>query len=277
MRCSLNGITIINSDLENDLKIAHETGFEGIEIWRQLFKPKLEDFLYRKSANDLADLLSIFNLEPVSICPFLNMFFSPENERKKNIKIFKEMLSVADRIECSLFIVCPEEIHGVESDKIKNRALQILQLLGDLAEDYKIKIGFEFRGIESEFAPNLYSTNELINELNHDSVGLVVDTPHFFKSKSSFEDLESVNIEKLLLIQVEDFKPLPMNRLNVDDDRVYPGEGTIPLREILQIVKNKGYHGFISFETFATYWKEDPFVVASRAYESFNALLKSLR
>jgi len=276
MKCSLNGITIISSDLEGDIRIASEAGFEGVEIWRQLFRPKLEEFLSKKTAKDLAGLLNSYNLEPVSICPFLNMFFSSNDEQKRNINVFKEMLNVANVIGCGLLVVCPEEIHEVEPRKIKRTASRILRFLGDLAEEHGIKIGFEFRGVETNFTPDLGSSIELINEVNHDSVGLIVDTAHFFKSRSSLKDLESVDIRELLLLQVEDLKPLPIDKIDVDNDRLYLGEGIIPLRNILKIVKDKGYSDFISFETFATYWNEDPFAVASKARESLNALLTQL-
>jgi hypothetical protein len=57
MKCALNGITIANCSLQEDLQIASATSFEGIEIWRQLFRPKLEEFLSKNSAEHLAVLI----------------------------------------------------------------------------------------------------------------------------------------------------------------------------------------------------------------------------
>jgi 2-keto-myo-inositol isomerase len=221
-------------------------------------------------------LMRSYHLEPVSICPFLNMFYCSGHQRKANLNIFKQLLDVANTVGCKLCIVCPEEIHAIEPSQITEEASKILRSLGNMAEEFGVEVGFEFRGIETTFVPNLRSSVDLINEVDHDSVGLVIDTAHFFTSGSSLADLEALDIRKLLLLQVEDLKPSATGKIDVDRDRVYPGDGIVPLREILLIAKNMGYDGFISFETFHTYWNDDPYTVACKALESYKALLSQL-
>jgi 2-keto-myo-inositol isomerase len=204
------------------------------------------------------------------------MFFCSDSEREVQLNSFKEMLRVAEAIGCRLCVVCPEEIHDIPPAKIRKTASRVLRTLGRLAGERGIKVGFEFRGIRTNFAPNLESSIDLIDAVNHDSVGLVIDTAHFFTSKSSIADLKEFDMNKLLLIQVEDLRPSPTEQIDVDNDRVYPGDGIVPLRDILRTVRNRGYDGFISFETFATYWNEEPLAVARKAQDSFRALLNQL-
>jgi len=53
-----------------------------------------------------------------------------------------------------------------------------------------------------------------------------------------------------------------------DGDRVYPGDGDIPLREMTDVLGEIGYRGAISLELFSEeLWARDPFAVARTGFE----------
>ena len=53
-----------------------------------------------------------------------------------------------------------------------------------------------------------------------------------------------------------------------DGDRVYPGDGNIPLDEMFAALQEMGYAGPVSLELFnAQYWAQDPYVVARTGFE----------
>jgi len=52
-----------------------------------------------------------------------------------------------------------------------------------------------------------------------------------------------------------------------DAHRLFPGDGVIPLREIIAAVRAIGYNGVASVEIFRPeYWRRKPLAVAKQAY-----------
>jgi len=70
--------------------------------------------------------------------------------------------------------------------------------------------------------------------------------------------------------------PLGIEKENLSDEhRVLPGEGgAIPINEILLILKEIGYKGYISVELFnKKYWEMNPRDVIERALMTLNKIL----
>ena len=53
-----------------------------------------------------------------------------------------------------------------------------------------------------------------------------------------------------------------------DGDRVYPGDGDIPIDQLFAVLREIGYNGPVSLELFnEELWGQDPFAVAKTGYE----------
>ena len=71
------------------------------------------------------------------------------------------------------------------------------------------------------------------------------------------------------------YSELPREKLN-DSDRVYPGDGVAPLREIFRTLGSRGFRVNLSLEVFnRDYWKLDPLVVARTGLEKMKAVVAS--
>ncbi len=70
MKTCINGATTMPYSLEDDIKSAGKTGFQGVQIW----KDKLDRYLQDHPKRDLKDLISQYNLGISSIYPFLAIF-----------------------------------------------------------------------------------------------------------------------------------------------------------------------------------------------------------
>ena len=59
-----------------------------------------------------------------------------------------------------------------------------------------------------------------------------------------------------------------------DSDRVYPGDGSAPIHQILTDLKNMGGEKVLSLELFnRVYWKEDPLQVAKTGLSKMKSLV----
>jgi 2-keto-myo-inositol isomerase len=71
------------------------------------------------------------------------------------------------------------------------------------------------------------------------------------------------------MVHIDDAMPLPREELIGSKHRLYPGEGIIPVRQILGMLKRTGYQGLYAIELFnEDYWSSDPLTVARRAREA---------
>jgi 2-keto-myo-inositol isomerase len=67
------------------------------------------------------------------------------------------------------------------------------------------------------------------------------------------------------VLHINDVEDVPKPDIT-DGHRLYPGEGVLPLQDILSAVRATGWDGVLSVELFREeYWRQDPLAVAREA------------
>ena len=262
MKIALNGATTMHADLETDIKAASGAGYELIEIWAA----KLRVFLETKTVADLKQLLEESNLEPYSINSIEHITFRSAADYE-NIKLETEELSkIAQEINCPYVVVVPGKLpRSATEENIIDESVSVLNELADIAEKYNVGLAFEFLGQADCSVQTLDLDKKIIERVNRDSVGLVIDTFHFYAGNSSFEAIETLDPKKLFIFHINDAEDLPKENLT-DAHRLYPGEGILPMKEIKARFDKIGYDRMVSIEIFRPeYWDENPFEVAKKA------------
>ncbi|MDR6227177.1 sugar phosphate isomerase/epimerase [Desmospora profundinema] len=98
---------------------------------------------------------------------------------------------------------------------------------------------------------------DIVEAVNRESVGLVLDCFHFYAMNSDIRDLQQADPDNIFLFHIDDCEDLPIGSLR-DHHRVWPGEGAIPLKRILDTLKEIGYGEMASIELFRPeYWEWD--------------------
>ncbi len=79
--------------------------------------------------------------------------------------------------------------------------------------------------------------------------------------------------EKIFIFHINDAENLPRESLQ-DGHRLFPGEGVIPLREMIAKLQEIAYDGPISLEMFRPeYWKLPAIEVARRGMEAIERFI----
>ncbi|MCJ7471532.1 MAG: sugar phosphate isomerase/epimerase [Actinobacteria bacterium] len=95
---------------------------------------------------------------------------------------------------------------------------------------------------------------DIIEAVDRNNVGIVIDCFHFYPNGSRLEDLEKADPDKIFVFHIDDSTDLPLEKLQ-DSDRVWPGDGIIPLDKILGALKKIGFNGVATIELFnPEYW-----------------------
>ena len=140
-------------------------------------------------------------------------------------------------------------------------------------EDIGVAAAFEFIGPWPQYNSPLQAW-EVIGE--GPALGtMVFDTFHFWRGGCDMSQLEKVPGGRISLVHLNDARDVPRETA-VDADRTYPGEGVIPLREILRGLIQQGFTGPLSVEIFGPVQQENPAAVCKHAYKAARALRDSL-
>lgn len=262
MKIALNGATTMHADLLTDIKAASAAGFDLLEIW----SAKLYEYLKTKTPADLKTALAEHNLEPWSINSIEHITFrSPEDYEK--IKAECKMLSqIAGEIGCPYIVVVPGKLpQGATKEQIVDESVRVLNDLADIAGPHGVSLAFEFLGQTDCSVQTLDLCNEIVEKVGRDNVGNVIDTFHFYAGNSTFEAIDSMRPEKLFIFHINDAENLPKEQLT-DAQRLYPGLGILPIKEMKEHFDKIGYDRMVSIEIFRPeYWDQDPFEVARKA------------
>lgn len=262
MKIALNGATTMHADLQTDIRAASEAGFELIEIWAA----KLREFLKTNTVSDLKRLLDEHNLEPYSINSIEHITFRNEADYEKIKAECDEYSRIAGEINCPYVVVVPGKLpENASEEEIIAESVQVLNELADIAEKHNVGLAFEFLGQTDCSVQTLDVDKKIIERVNRESVGLVIDTFHFYAGNSSFEAIETLDPKKLFIFHINDAEDLPKADLT-DAHRLYPGEGILPIREIKERFDKIGYNRMVSIEIFRPeYWNANPLDVAKKA------------
>ena len=262
MKIALNGATTMHADLSTDIKAASAAGYDLIEIW----SAKLYRYLETNTVDDLKAELAAAGIEPYSINSIEHVTFRTVDEYDKILAECETLSAIAGQIGCPYIVVVPGKLPaGVSKDTIVTESARVLNELGDIAVQHGVSLAFEFLGQNDCSVQTLDLAKEIIDEIDRYNIGLVLDSFHFYAGNSTFEAIDALDPKKLFIFHINDAEDLPKSQLT-DAQRLYPGEGILPLREIKAHFDAIGYDRMVSIEIFRPeYWEQDPFDVARRA------------
>lgn len=259
----------MHADLETDAAAAHAAGFECLEIWAS----KMREYLKSHSVADLKNLLSENNLEPLSINSIEHITFRTTDDYAKIKAECEEFCRIAAEIEAPYVVVVPGKMPASgDNAEIISESVRVLNELADIAEQHGVALAFEFLGQQDCSVQTLELSNEIVGQVNRDSVGMVLDSFHFYAGGSEIETIGKLDPKKLFIFHINDAEDLPKSELT-DANRLLPGSGILPLTAIKAQLDNIGYNTVASIELFRPeYWERDPFELAAQA----NAAAKSV-
>ena len=262
MKTCINGATTMPYPLEKDIEAAGEAGFQGIEIWRD----KLDTFLGTRRKEDLKDLLSAYSLKVAAFCPFGGYVWCSEEDFEKKLRATVRYLEVANYVGCETLIVCAEGVEGKSASEMIEAHADRLAKLADVCKDYEVRVAMEWFW-------NLKDGFKVIEKADHDYLGIVIDTFHWYRGDGDIGSIRSTPRGKLYMVHISDCENLPREALT-DRNRLYCGLGVIPLVEILRELKSLGYGGYLSVEVFREeYWKKDPLAISREALEALRNIM----
>jgi len=262
MLLAINGATTMKATLPEDIEAASAAGFKGLEIWAA----KMDAYLETNSVQALKGLFEKVGLLPASINSIEFITFRSVEEYEEIKARCQALCELARVLGCDKIVVVPSPTPaGVSWDEIKDESVRVLRELSDVAVPYGVKLAFEFLGFGWCSVRTLGQCWEIVRETNLPNIGLVVDTCHFYAGGSELNTIEALDPLKIHIFHINDVEERPLDTIE-DAHRLLPGEGVIPLGDILARLRGIGFDGLCSIELFRPeYWERDPAELAAAA------------
>jgi 2-keto-myo-inositol isomerase len=106
-------------------------------------------------------------------------------------------------------------------------------------------------------------------------VRILADVYHLFRGNSGFESLKMIDGSVIEIFHMNDYPGDIPREKQEDKDRIYPGDGVAPLKQILTDLNQMSGQKILSLELFnRTYWAQDPLLVAKTGLEKLRNSVK---
>ena len=243
--------------LEAALRVTRETGWDAVELRYVDFARALEA---GASIEDSLALVRASGLPVAAVGVERGWFYAEGETRARLLGIIAEVSRWADELGAPI-IMSPCDPQPGDL----NRAAASLREAGDLVAARGQTIALELNVSLVQFR-RLQQVRDLLALAAHPNVGLLVDTYHVERTDGGLATYEGLSHGEIAYFQYSDVPAGPMNPPNNTQERLPPGQGLVPLAEILPIVATKGYSGYLSYEALnPAAFARDPYEVASEA------------
>jgi len=265
-RLALHMWTIDTTPLAEALDAAKQGGFDAVELRRTDFKRCFEAGMNNAQVLELIKKSGI----PVGVLGVeYGWLFATGDESKRLFGVFRESCENAVALGCGMLMSAPGPISGPIPEAIKR-----LKEAGDIAAEYKLKLAIEYNS-QHEVLNSLPVLTELITGANKPNCGYLVDAYHFTRSGFGGRGFEPIPADQIYCFQYSDVSPNPVTGVKRPTDRLVPGKGIVKWREMLGLLAEKGYTGYLSYEApNPDLWALPPIDVAREGVELTKKLLR---
>lgn len=258
----LNGATIMTTPTDVHIRIARDTGYEGVEVRAERLLTAPEEVA---TAADIVRPSEVWSLNGIQ----LQLASDGGLDHDRLTAEMEPRLAICRRLAAAYLLVVPPRAAGADRERAIEAMRAGLAILRDTAARDGIGVAFEFLG----FRDCPIDTPELAGRVvaNLPGVDLVLDSCHWHASGAG--SLDAFPIERLAMVHLND-APAKAPREIEDADRLLPGRGVIRLIELVGTLREAGYRGPWSLETFnPDYWSAPPEEIAAEGRAAMARLL----
>lgn len=260
---TLHGLTTMHCNIQTEIRIAKETGYEALEV---LVSKLLRYLDAGYKAEDLMPVFEAHSIRPVCFNALHRIERVEPKERQELLAEAERLCAAAETLSCPTIQVVP--LSGLEGRPWKEIVKLTAKNLADIADIGKQHGGVRFQVEPIAFSPihSLSQSLQVIEEVGRDNVGMVIDFWHLWAGEETTPD-EVAKLDGSIIYGVHFCDGIRHTKGTEWDElelRSYqPGEGGIPVQEWVDAVRATGFDGVWSSELVSPkHWEHDLWEVA---------------
>ncbi|MCX7845607.1 MAG: sugar phosphate isomerase/epimerase [Dictyoglomaceae bacterium] len=222
--------TFFNLPLEEEVLISKE-----FCKFIELDDGKIKVFLKEKSINDLKRILEENSLKPILINHNVKLEVEFFDENK-----WKELIDITLALNIPFLLVNPGKKTEWLSFNLASSAFSqnLKKLLSILPPNLILTLRIDSFSLINTFGKAWKILKEIPN------LTFLLDTFHFYISGEEMDVFREKDLSKIMFIHLKDAENIPRYYLK-ESNQVLPGDGVIPLTNLLLQLKENGFNNFI--------------------------------
>lgn len=273
-RFCLNTSTISgqNPGLKRAIEIASTAGYDGMELWINDIHTYLQQ---GNSIQSLASFLSSKNMVVENAISFTEWMVDDEAKRTAALTVLEQEMKMVAVLGCHRIAAPPAGVNKDQPINFQKAGARYHDILS-LGRKYNVMPILEFWGASGTLY-NLSQALAIAAAADDRDARILPDVYHLFRGGSGFDGLNLLNGKVIDIIHMNDYPASKLVNEQTDSDRVYPGDGVAPLKQVLRDLKSIGGTKVLSLELFnKTYWAQDPLVVAKTGLQKMKSLVNEM-
>lgn len=247
----LDTATIRPASLKDKVKIAAKAGYDAIEPW----DGELEEF--EAGGGNLKDLGTEIRDSGMFVPSVIGLWnaLPPTKEKwEESLKDTRRRMRMAAAIGSQHIQTIPNTVGGNYDQKwVADRYRDIIEIG---MKEFNLHPALVF--VKYFPLKTMGQAAGIALDANHPDAMIIPDTFHMYISEGGFEGLKLLKGEMIAIFQFADAPSSPSLEELKDEHRVYPGDGILPLPQVLRDLKASGFRGCVSLELYnPDYWKQD--------------------
>ena len=273
---SISEVTTMHCSFEEDVRLYAQVGAHGIGVWGF----KMETVGNQRGQQ----LLKQYGLQATNCIPDCNSILpyalSPEPaDSRKRVETFLPNLESMARLNPTSVVIITGPQGNYSAAEAHDLCMEGFTRIGKAASDLGVTMALEpiHKSVASEMTMiwDIPATLQMLQELNQPSIKMMFDTWHLWDTPDVLSLLRQ-NIDLIAAVHVSDWRPNTRSW----PDRAFPGEGILPMHDILDALDDAGFTGYYDVEIFSddgmygndyadSLWKLPPEEIVDRATRIF--------
>lgn len=262
----LNMSTIRPATPEDKVRCAIEAGYDAVELWMDDIEK------YEAAGGSLKDMgakLRDHGLFVIDVIGLWDCLPPTKEEWEAMLPKTRDRMRMAAAVGSKHVAALP--LPDRDNFDIRWATDRYRDLLNMGRSDYGILPAFEFVSL-FRTVPRMGTAAGIAIDANDPDAKIIADTFHMHKGGSGFEGVRHMNGGFIASFHWNDVPAEPTPEQMGDKDRILPGDGVLPLKNVLKQLVEINYTGPLSLELFnRELWQRDPLEVAKLGLEKMRA------
>ena len=253
-RLSLNTATLrgYKLGLAEQIDLAIAAGYAGLEPWLADLNKAAE----AGTLKDLARRCADGGLQVVSAIGFAGWAVNDDAARAKGLEQMKRDMDLVRQLGGTHIAAPPAGVNQAGTALDLDAAAERYRAVLELGRSLGVVPQLEFWGMSANLS-RLDQCLYVAARAGHPDACVLADAFHMYKGGSSPASLRLLGRSGAHCFHLNDYPAQPPREAIKDADRIWPGDGIAPLREILQAFAANRAEVWLSLELFnAEYWKQ---------------------
>lgn len=239
-RLALHTWTLDTTPLPALLRAVKSAGWGGIELRHADFKRCYDAGM---SSPQVLDLVRGSGLGVATVGCEYGILFAKGEERRRLMQSLEGVCASARALGCDVIMSATGPGDGTARDAVSG-----LKEAAGIVHAHGLRLAYEYSSAH-DWLNNLKVAREILAAVGHPSCGLLIDAYHFERTGAGGRGFEDVPGHEIFAFQYSDVPDAPLPAGGRPTDRLLPGQGKVRWKEVFGLLAEKGYQGWLSYES----------------------------